>query len=135
MADGIRFIRVNGRVVPIKSKPGDKKSKSLSRSPGKGLRRDSSSGYYLTKKERAATKEAEKYNENLVAERRKVVRPFQEHGVAIGSALGVGAWAAKYGQKGSVLKAGKYAAIGAAAGLIAGSVLGISKLKKKGKRK
>lgn len=81
-----KFIRKNGKVIPIRTKTGPVSNLSHKR---KGARYDKSSGDYLTKSQRKASKKAEAYSEAYVGEVRKKLRPKQELWASIVGGTGI----------------------------------------------
>lgn len=134
----VKFIRVKGRIVPVKA---DKYAAPTGKASGKkalrsnmrlshneasqnykkrkGARRDKATGYYFDKDQRAGVKKVEKYNEGLMKARWAASKTFQDVGTTLGLGLGVfSAVAGGRGTKGIIARG----LGGAAAGFVAGGL-------------
>lgn len=142
MANDVKFIRVRGKIVPIKPKkngqPSGKKASrpnmGLSRSEAsqnykkrKGARRDKETGYYFDKDQRSGVKKVEKYNDGLMKAQWAASKPFQDAGTTLGAGLGVFSAVVGGGGTKSIIARGLG---GAAVGFVAGGLAASGRQKK-----
>lgn len=123
MAGDVKFIRVNGRVVPVRGKGasggGRKKPKVATDSlqKRKGAKYDPDSGYYLDKQQRKKRDLTSQEDERYIDRQRKRIQPYTRTGIAAGAAFGA------LSSKRKIVGG----AIGAALGFAAGAVMGHKK--------
>ena len=129
--DKPRFIRKNGKVIPIggKKSSGDNKTNKKGGSPihkRKGARLDKESGAFLSKGQSKKVRKLKKEDRSFDNKRKKVINTAQKFGVEIGVSLGAGI--------GAVLKRSntvKGASIGGIIGLLSGTARGVSEANKR----
>jgi hypothetical protein len=123
----VRFIRKNGRVIPVRADRQGGGGVYQNMQKRKGARYDKESGYYLDKKQRQAAKGAKAADAAYYKGAQERSKKFGDRGMEIGAAAGIGIGAIKFRTTGGMLKS---TLIGAAAGFVGGRVLGAATYKK-----